>query len=368
MSGKELAYIAEAIATGHLSGDGDFSKKCHRWLEAALGSPLALLTPSCTAALEMAALLCDLHAGDEVIMPSFTFPSTANAVVLRGATPVFVDVRPDTLNLDEDLVDAAITSRTKAIFVVHYAGVGCEMERIMDGARRHGLKVVEDAAQGILSRYNGRCLGSIGDIGTLSFHETKNVISGEGGAILVNDERLRERAEIIREKGTNRAKFFRAEVDKYTWLDLGSSYLPSELTAAYLLAQLECAQELTRRRKEIWLRYHRAFAELEADGALRRPIVPANCDHNGHIYYLLMPDRSGRMRLIDGLERLGIYAPFHYVPLHSSPAGLHFGRAHGALPVTDRAGECLVRLPTWIGLEPQLESVIDGVRAVAGAT
>jgi dTDP-4-amino-4,6-dideoxygalactose transaminase len=364
-TGKELAYIAEAIAGGHLSGDGGFSRRCQQWLEARLGPPRAMLTHSCTAALEMAAILCDLKAGNEVIMPAFTFPSTANAVVLRGATPVFVDIRSDTLNLDESLIEAAVTSRTRAIFAVHYAGVGCEMDAIMDVARRHNLRVVEDAAQGIFSRYKGRFLGTLGDMGALSFHETKNVISGEGGALLINNHEYCERAEIIREKGTNRARFFRGTISKYTWVDIGSSYLPCEVVAAYLLAQLEEATELTRRRKEIWVRYHRAFEELEVAGLLRRPVVPASCDHNGHIYYLEMPDAAARSRLIDGLKARGIHAPFHYVPLHTSPAGLRFGRANGRLPVTERAGECLVRLPIWIGIETHLDRIIGEVFSIA---
>ena len=363
-SGKELTYIAEAIASGHLSGDGRFSRRCQQLLEATLGSAKALLTHSCTAALEMAAILCDLEAGDEVIMPAFTFPSTANAVVLRGAMPVFVDIRSDTFNLDEKLIESAITLRTKAIVAVHYAGVGCEMDRIMDIARRRNLRVVEDAAQGILSRYNGRFLGTLGDIGSLSFHETKNVISGEGGAILINNQEYCERAEIIREKGTDRAKFFRGEISKYTWVDVGSSYLPGEIVAAYLLAQLEDIKELTRWRKEIWSRYHQAFEGLEIAGLLRRPVVPASCDHNGHLYYLEMPDSAARSRLIDGLKARGIYAPFHYVPLHTSPAGLRFGRAHGRLPVTERAGECLVRLPIWIGMETHLDRIIGDVSSI----
>ena len=284
--------------------------------------------------------------------------------ICRGAMPVFVDIRSDTFNLDEKLIESAITLRTKAIVAVHYAGVGCEMDRIMDIARRRNLRVVEDAAQGILSRYNGRFLGTLGDIGSLSFHETKNVISGEGGAILINNQEYCERAEIIREKGTDRAKFFRGEISKYTWVDVGSSYLPGEIVAAYLLAQLEDIKELTRWRKEIWSRYHQAFEGLEIAGLLRRPVVPASCDHNGHLYYLEMPDSAARSRLIDGLKARGIYAPFHYVPLHTSPAGLRFGRAHGRLPVTERAGECLVRLPIWIGMETHLDRIIGDVSSI----
>ena len=364
-TGKELAYIAEAISSGHLSGDGTFSKRCHQWLEFTLSSKMALLTHSCTGALEMAAILCDLEAGDEVIMPAFTFPSTANAVVLRGATPVFVDVRADTFNLDENLIEAAITPRTKAIFVVHYAGVGCEMDKIMDIARQYDLLVVEDAAQGILSRYNGRFLGTVGDIGALSFHESKNVISGEGGAIIVNNEKFCERAEIIREKGTNRTKFFRGEISKYNWVDIGSSYLPGEIIAAYLFAQFEQAQELTVCRMEIWSCYHRAFEECEKAGLLRRPVIPSNCQHNGHLYYLEMPDPAARSRLVDGLKARGIYAPFHYVPLHTSPAGLRFGQARHPLPVTERAGGCLVRLPIWIGMDAHVDQIVGEVLLIA---
>ena len=362
--GRELSYIAEAIATGRLAGDGAFSKRCQHWIESTLGCTSALLTHSCTAALEMAALLCDLKWDDEVIMPSFTFASTANAVVLRGATPVFVDIRSDTLNIDENIIEDAITSRTKAIFVVHYAGVGCEMDKIQDIARRHHLVVVEDAAQAILSRYKGRFLGTLAEIGALSFHETKNIISGEGGAILINSNLYRDRAEIVRDKGTNRARFFRGEIDKYTWIDVGSSYLPSEIIAAFLFAQLEQATALTERRKQIWTGYHEALHEYEAAGRLRRPVVPNNCDHNGHLYYILMPDSESRTGLINGFKKMGISTPFHYVPLHSSPAGMRFGRAHGSLPITDRAANCLVRLPMWVGLEPQLDQVIDAMHAI----
>jgi dTDP-4-amino-4,6-dideoxygalactose transaminase len=363
-SGKELAYIAQAISAGHLSGDGDFTRRCQLWLKETLKSLEVLLTHSCTAALEMAAILCDLEVGDEVIMPAFTHPSTANAVVLRGATPVFIDVRFDTFNLDENLIEPAITERTKAVIAVHYAGVGCEMDSIMDIARRHGIKVIEDAAQGILTRYNGRYLGTLGNIGALSFHETKNVISGEGGAILINDQRDVERANIIRDKGTNRAQFFRGEVDKYGWIDIGSSYLPGEIVAAFLLAQLEEVHELTRKRKKIWSRYHQGLQELELAGLLRRPVVPSSCDHNGHLYYLVMPNPSVRSRLIAELRAREIQAPFHYVPLHTSPAGVRFSRTHGRLPITERAGECLLRLPIWIGIEPHLDRIIGEISSI----
>jgi dTDP-4-amino-4,6-dideoxygalactose transaminase len=348
MTGRELDYIAEAHANGHLSGDGPFTRRCHAWLEKTTGARRALLTHSCTAALEMSALLLDLEPGDEVIMPSFTFVSTANAFVLRGAVPVFVDIRPDTLNLDETLIEAAITPRTRAICVVHYAGVACEMDAIAAIAERHGLAIVEDAAQAILSTYNGKPLGAIGALGALSFHETKNVIAGEGGALLVNDPKYVERAEIIREKGTNRSQFFRGQVDKYTWVDVGSSYLPSEILAAFLAAQLEEAESITARRLAIWQTYHDAFEALERAGRLRRPIVPAHCRHNAHMYYLLLPDLETRTRFIATLREQHIHCVFHYVPLHSAPAGRRFGRANGDLAVTDRVTDALVRLPLWL--------------------
>jgi dTDP-4-amino-4,6-dideoxygalactose transaminase len=359
MTGRELGYIAEAHAGGHLSGDGPYTKRCHRWLQAQTGAGCALLTHSCTAALEMAALLLDLQPGDEVLMPSYTFVSTANAFALRGVVPVFVDVRPDTLNIDEALLEAAVTPRTRAICVVHYAGVACEMDAILAVAARHGLKVVEDAAQGIGAAYKGRPLGAIGDFGALSFHETKNIIAGEGGALLVRDagEGV-ERAEILREKGTNRSRFFRGQVDKYTWVDLGSSYLPSELTAAFLAAQLEEIESITRRRLGIWARYHEWAEAWERQGVVRRPVVPPHCTHNAHMYYLLLPDLESRSRFIAALKADGIGAVFHYVPLHSSPAGLHFGRTPSPMPVTDGHSERLVRLPLWVGLEEVLDQVM----------
>ena len=357
MTGKEVVYIMQAHANGHLSGDGPFTKRCNTWLEQEIGARKALLTHSCTAALEMAAILLDLKAGDEVIMPSYTFVSTANAFVLRGAVPVFVDIRPDTLNIDETLIEKAITPRTKAICVVHYAGVACEMDTIMTIARRHNLKVVEDAAQAIFSTYKGRPLGSIGDLAALSFHETKNVISGEGGALLINDPALIERAEIIREKGTNRSRFFRGQVDKYTWVDVGSSYLPSELIAAFLAAQLEHGEEITARRLAIWERYHQWAAPLEASGLLRRPIVPADCRHNAHMYYLLLAGLEQRTAFIAAMKAADIGTVFHYIPLHSSPAGQRFGRASGELPHTDAISARLVRLPFWVGMEDQLDYV-----------
>jgi dTDP-4-amino-4,6-dideoxygalactose transaminase len=360
MTGRELDFIAEAHRNGHLSGDGPFTRRCHAWLERTTGARRALLTHSCTAALEMAALLLDLEPGDEVIMPSFTFVSTANAFVLRGAVPVFVDIRTDTLNIDERLIEAAITPRTRAICVVHYAGVGCEMDAIEAIAARHGIAIVEDAAQGILATYRGRPLGAIGALGALSFHETKNVISGEGGALLVNDARFVERAEIIREKGTNRAQFFRGQVDKYTWVDVGSSYLPSEIVAAFLAAQIEDADAITARRIALWNRYHEAFAPLEAAGHLRRPIVPAHCGHNAHMYYVLLENLDARTRFISSLKSSDIHPVFHYVPLHSAPAGRKYGRASGNLAVTDQTSDRLVRLPLWL---PDLEQarVIEAV-------
>lgn len=358
MTGDELGYIAEAHGNGHLSGDGPFTKFCHNWLEANTGCAKALLTHSCTAALEMSALLLDLVPGDEVIMPSFTFVSTANAFALRGAVPVFVDIRPDTLNIDESLIEPAITSRTKAICVVHYAGVACEMDAIMAIARRHSLKVVEDAAQAVFSSYKGRPLGAIGDFGCLSFHETKNIISGEGGALLVRDAELSARAEIIREKGTNRSRFLRGQVDKYTWVDVGSSYLPSELIAAFLKAQMEHGEAITRRRLAIWDRYH-AWAEAhERAGRLRRPIVPLDCSHNAHMYYLLLADLDARTRFIDAMRAAGIGTVFHYIPLHSAPQGIACARTSGSMEVTDRVSSQLVRLPLWLGLEERLEEVL----------
>ena len=363
MTGLEQARIERAHALGHLSGDGAFTRECHAWLEGRTGAAKALLTHSCTAALEMAALLLDLQPGDEVIMPSFTFVSTANAFVLRGAVPVFVDIRPDTLNLDERLVEAAITPRTRAICVVHYAGVACEMDEIGAVAARHGLAVVEDAAQGILSRYKGRPLGAIGNLGALSFHETKNIICGEGGALLVRDPALAERAEIVREKGTNRSKFFRGQVDKYTWVDVGSSYLPSEILAAFLSAQLQEADAITARRLDLWDRYHAWAEPLESEGRLRRPIVPAHCTHNAHMYYLLLRDLGDRTDFIARLRQAGIGAVFHYIPLHSSPAGMRYGRAAGTLAVTDDVSERLVRMPLWLGLEEHLEHVLQAAGA-----
>ncbi|WP_455921240.1 dTDP-4-amino-4,6-dideoxygalactose transaminase [Pseudomonas putida] len=360
MTGKELYYIAEAHFNGSLAGDGPFTKRCHGWIEERSGCQKALLTHSCTAALEMAALLLDIQPGDEIIMPSYTFVSTANAFVLRGGVPVFVDIREDTLNLDERLLEAAVTSRTKAIVAVHYAGVACEMDTIMSIARRHGLKVVEDAAQGVMASYKGRALGSLGDLGAYSFHETKNVISGEGGALLVNDQRLALRAEIIREKGTDRSRFFRGEVDKYTWQEVGSSFLPGELIAAFLWAQLEEAEAITHERLARWDYYHEHLMSLESRGVLRRPVVPEECQHNAHMYYILLPESADRDVVLQRFKANGISSVFHYVPLHSSPAGQRYGRVHGALGVTDRQSERLIRLPLWVGLESaQQDKVIE---------
>ncbi len=366
-TGNELAYIAEACSNNHLSGDGVFTKKCQSWLEQTVGSRKALLTHSCTAGLEMAAILAGIEPGDEVIMPSYTFVSTANAFVLRGGVPVFVDIRRDTLNIDETRIEAAITPRTKAIVPVHYAGVGCEMDVIMGIAERHKLVVIEDAAQATLASYKGRQLGGIGHLGAVSFHETKNVIAGEGGAFFANDPVFVERAEIIWEKGTNRKKFFRGQVDKYSWVDIGSSYLPGELTAAFLWAQLEQAETITRRRLELWSRYHQAFADLEAQGVVRRPIVPAQCRHNAHMYYLILRDAAARTAVLATLRSAGIDAVFHYVPLHDSHAGRKFGRVAGDMTVTKDLSGRLVRLPFWVGLEEYLEDVVDGVNSALNA-
>ncbi|TAK48291.1 MAG: dTDP-4-amino-4,6-dideoxygalactose transaminase [Betaproteobacteria bacterium] len=360
MTGRELGYIARAHQNSMLAGDGPFTAACSRWLEQRTGARKALLTHSCTAALDMAAILAGIDPGDEVIMPSYTFVSTANAFVLRGGVPVFVDIRPDTLNLDAALVEAAITPRARAIVPVHYAGVACEMDAILEIARRRGLLVIEDAAQGLMSDYGGRALGTLGALGAVSFHETKNVIAGEGGALLVNDERLIERAEIVREKGTDRSRFFRGEVDKYTWVDIGSSFLPGEIVAAFLLAQMEDADSITARRMALWNTYHARLEPLERDGRLRRPVIPAGCRHNAHLYYVLLPSPGQRSRLMARLKALDILSVFHYVPLHSSPAGRRFGRACGPMTHTDDLSARLLRLPLWIGLDP---AVIETIAA-----
>ncbi len=362
MTGDEIEYILEAHSNGQLAGNGPFTEKCHNWIETSTGSKKALLTHSCTAALEMAAILIDLEPGDEVIMPSYTFVSTANAFVLRGAVPVFIDIREDTLNINESLIEEAITPKTKAIVAVHYAGVACDMDSIMALAAKHSLFVIEDAAQSLMSTYKGRALGSIGHLGAYSFHETKNVISGEGGALLVNDERFAKRAEIIWEKGTNRGSFFRGEVDKYTWVDIGSSFLPGELTAAFLWAQLQHADEITVGRLKIWEEYHKAFASVESDDVVRRPVIPGTCRHNAHMYYLLLSSLEERSNLISSLKNDSILSVFHYVPLHSAPAGKKYCRTHGALTVTEQLSDRLVRLPLWPGLEKeQQEYVVERV-------
>lgn len=358
MTGRELEYIAQAHANRHLAGDGEFTKKCHAWLEKRTGSQRALLTHSCTAALEMAAILADIQPGDEVIMPSYTFVSTANAFVLRGGIPVFVDIHPGTLNIDETRIEAAITSRTKAIVPVHYAGVACEMDTIMNIARRHNLLVIEDAAQGIMSTYKGRALGSIGHMGAYSFHETKNIISGEGGALLINDQRFVERAEVIREKGTNRSQFFRGQVDKYTWMDIGSSYLPGEVIAAFLWAQMEEAESITARRLAIWEQYHAALEPLEVAGKLRRPIVSLHCQHNAHMYYVLLDSLAIRARVIDGLKQQGVSSVFHYVPLHFAPAGKRYAKTCGDMANTEDLSDRLLRLPLWVGMS-SVENVVS---------
>ena len=367
MTGRELDYIAEAHANLHLAGNGAFTRRCHEWLCRRLACRKALLTTSCTAALEMAGLLAGIGPGDEVILPSFTFVSTANAFVLRGAVPVFVDVRPDTFNLDESQVEAAITPRTRAIVAVHYAGVPAEMDALLAIAARHDLLVIEDAAQAVLSSYRGRPAGSLGHLAAVSFHETKNVIAGEGGALLLNDPRFLDRAEVLWEKGTNRTALLRGEVDKYTWIDVGSSFLPSELIAAFLWAQLENADEILQRRRRTWQAYHEAFAPLEARGLVRRPCVPDHCFHNAHLYYLLFDGLAKRKAFIAAMRREGIGTVFHYVPLHSSPAGRRYGRAAGGMDVTDRTSDGLVRLPLWMGVEAHLETIIDAAYRACGA-
>jgi len=350
-SGRELKYIQEASAKRQLAGDGFYTAKCSEWLENELSCGRALLTHSCTAALEMSAILADVHEGDEIIMPSYTFVSTANAFALRGATPVFVDIRKDTLNIDEHLIEAAITTKTKAIVPVHYAGVPCEMDKIMDIAKKYNLLVIEDAAQGILSSYKGRPLGSIGDIGCLSFHETKNIISGEGGAILLNNKKFIKRAEIIREKGTDRTSFMRGEISKYSWMDIGSSFLPGELTAAFLWAQLQEGHFITKQRKDIWDFYHQSFESLEELKKITRPNIPQHIFHNGHIYYILVPENYDRDKFIESMRSVGVHCVFHYVPLHSSKVGRKIGRVSGDLKVTEDLASRIVRIPIWLGID-----------------
>lgn len=350
LTGKEQQYIAEVCKKCSFSGDGEFTRRSQNMLEEITGAKKSLLTHSCTAALEMAAILLNTKQGDEIIMPSYTFVSTANAFVLRGAVPVFVDIREDTLNLDERLIEEAITPNTKAIIPVHYAGVSCEMDAIVEIANNYKLKVVEDAAQAIMSKYKGKHLGTLGDLGTLSFHDTKNISSGEGGALLINDNSMSTLAEIIREKGTNRHQFLRGEVDKYSWKEIGSSFLPSELTAAFLHAQLEHAQEITSERKKIWDYYHELLRTLEEDGLLRRQIIPAGCEHNAHMYFILLPPYIDREELLDELKERGVFSQSHYVPLHNSCAGKRFGKMSGLLRMTMGCSERIVRLPLWIGL------------------
>lgn len=363
VAGKELYYIAQAVTYGNISGDGHFTKACSQFLEEQFGIHKVLLTPSCTAALEMAAMLCDIGPGDEVILPSYTFVSTANAFVRLGAKPVFVDIRPDTLNIDDARIEDAITEKTRAIVPVHYAGVGCEMDRISTIADKYGLKLIEDAAQGVNASYNGRPLGSIGELGTYSFHETKNYICGEGGALCINSPELVERAEILRDKGTNRKQFFRGQVDKYTWVDVGSSYVPSEICSAFLYAQLESLDTIAQRRRQIYQFYRQQLKPLEAEGLLQLPRVPDDCDSNHHMFYILLRDRRTRDALLDFLKERGIHAVFHYVPLHSSPMGAKFGYQAGDLPVTEELSGRLIRLPFFYEITDEEQTrVIAAVR------
>lgn len=360
--GTEQDYIAQAITMHKICGDGTFTKKCNAWLERQTGTAKALLTTSCTHATEMAALLAGIQPGDEVIMPSYTFVSTADAFVLRGATAVFVDIRPDTMNIDETLIEDAITPKTRAIVPVHYAGVACEMDTIMEIAQKYNLIVIEDAAQGVMSSYKGQALGAIGDYGCYSFHETKNYSMGEGGAILIRDPNRVEQAEIIREKGTNRSKFYRGEIDKYTWVAAGSSYLPSELNAAYLYAQLEQAQKIFDDRMTSWNRYYEMLHPMQEKGLLELPVIPNGCEHNAHMFYIKVRDLDERTALIDHLKRNGVNAVFHYIPLHSSPAGRELGRFHGEDRYTTRESERLIRLPLYYGLtQEDQQTVVDAI-------
>lgn len=364
--GRELEYITQAVANGHLAGDGRFTKQCQAWIEGATGARKALLTHSCTAALEMAALLADIQPGDEVILPAYTFVSTANAFVLRGAVPVWCDIRADTLNMNEALIEALITRRTKAIIPVHYAGVACEMDAILAIAARHDLFVIEDAAQGVSATYKERPLGAIGHLGAYSFHETKNLISGEGGALIINDPRFIERAEILREKGTNRSKFFRGQVDKYTWVDIGSSFLPSELVAAFLYAQLEQAETINAKRLTIWQAYYDGLSPLAAQGALRLPTIPPDCKHNGHMFYILLPTAEQRDGLMAALKEQGIHSVFHYIPLHTAPMGRKAQPDVPTLPVTEDLAPRLLRLPMYYDLSlEQVAKIIKQVKYLA---
>ncbi len=355
-TGKEYEYLLQAIDHRDLSGDGPYTIRCQEWLEKNTLSPSVLLTHSCTSALEMAAELINISPGDEIIMPSFTFVSTANAFVAKGGIPVFVDIRADTLNIDENLIAAAITGKTKAIVVVHYAGVACNMEEIKKISYAFGIPIIEDAAQGVMSTCNNSALGSIGDLGCISFHQTKNISSGEGGALLINNPKLIERAEIIREKGTNRKKFLDGVINKYTWVDRGSSYLPSELVSAFLLAQLENAKEITALRMTAWNYYHASLKRLEDSLRLKRPFIPGYANHNAHIYYLLLKDENDRGKFIAHMKDQGINCLFHYIPLHNSPAGIKFGKCSGELPITEKLSSALVRLPLWPGVDAQAVS------------
>ena len=367
-TGREVEYMQKAIENQHICGDGEFTKKCSAYLEKLTGTQKCLLTTSCTHALEMAALLCDIKEGDEVILPSYTFVSTADAFVLRGATPVFVDIRPDTINIDETLIEAAITEKTKAIAVVHYAGVACEMDTIMDIARRHHLLVVEDAAQAIMCSYKGRPLGTIGDFGCFSFHETKNFSMGEGGALLIRDVKYIEAAEILREKGTDRSKYFRGQVDKYRWMNYGSSYLPSEMNAAYLYAQLEMADKINQTRLERWKQYYELLSPLQEAGKIELPVIPEGCVQSGHMFYIKTKDQEERDRLIAFMKENDILTVFHYVPLHSAPAGLKFGRFHGEDIYTTKESERLLRLPMFYQLtREQVELIAGKVKEFYGA-
>ncbi|GFI45012.1 dTDP-4-amino-4,6-dideoxygalactose transaminase [Lachnospiraceae bacterium] len=367
-TGREMENVKKAVENMHICGDGEFTGKCSQYLEGITGTAKCLLTTSCTHALEMAALLCGLKEGDEVILPSYTFVSTADAFVLRGATAVFVDIRPDTMNIDENLIEEAVTERTKAIFLVHYAGVACEMDKIMEIARRHKLMVVEDAAQAIMCTYKGRNLGTIGDFGCYSFHETKNFSMGEGGALLIRDPQYIEAAEILREKGTDRSKYFRGQVDKYRWMNFGSSYLPSDMNAAYLYTQFEMADEINRVRTARWRQYYELLWPLKEEGKIGLPVVPEGCVHNGHMFYIKTKDLEERTRLIDFLKEKGIMAVFHYVPLHSAPAGLRFGRFCGEDKYTTKESERLLRLPMFYQLtEGQAEYIGEKVKEFYGA-
>lgn len=360
---KAMDYIRECVANQKICGDGQYTKKCNEWIEKRTGTAKCLLTTSCTHATELAALLADIRPGDEVIMPAYTFVSTADAFVLRGATPVFVDIRPDTMNIDEKLIEAAVTEKTRAIAPVHYAGVACEMDTIMDIAGRHQLAVIEDAAQGIMSSYKGRALGTIGDFGCFSFHETKNYSMGEGGALLIREERNVEEAEILREKGTNRSKFYRGQVDKYTWINYGSSYLPSDMNAAYLYAQLEMADEINDARLALWNRYYERLQPLAQSGKIELPTIPEGCVHNAHMFYIKAADIEERTALIDYLKEREIHAVFHYIPLHTSPAGKKFGRFYGEDKYTTKESERLTRLPMYYGLkEEQIDYICDTVK------